>query len=577
MFTPVASTQEANPSSVGLLPFNSMTLNQSSVDIQQAFRAQLQALMGEDNDVTLHAAMSASDLASLSLSSPLFERYIRDFELDLEQIDQQDVFGQLSQWLVEQGVVFDLPSSYSTPNPHSAVFNAAESAAAALSFPLEAVTEEQSADLLEYESAVALASGGNGSLLSAFDEQARLKAKGITLPGERAMTNGMPVKNESAISALDNAEQIASNVDVEVLATLGVVHESAAQSNVGQQDAENNAINQAWLMHEDEVTPLSLQMPLPIPAESNAVVLASLAETDLDAPVLAEVDMAIASSLTAASAMANGSALTQMAVPASGLLPPSPVMAMTRPGASQLQSAQNLQVGTQVASEGVVATSQAVEALAEIALKGATFNAQAGLALASQATPLMSLQQKALLAEQQQQALVSSEKAVEADEAMEEGEMPLVVSPTERKSASPMLASIAYPLRHPQWGAAVAKRIVFMANQQMQQAQITLNPEKLGPIQIRLHLDRDQSIAVSMSAQHGATREALEQAMPRLKEMLTEAGIAFSSVEVDDDAAFSEQQSNKQAAKGAVESLDESVAETVVQNTNSKNMIDFYA
>lgn len=147
----------------------------------------------------------------------------------------------------------------------------------------------------------------------------------------------------------------------------------------------------------------------------------------------------------------------------------------------------------------------------------------------------------------------------------------------DRPATIATLASISYPLNHAKWNEALGRRIVFMANQQMQQAQISLNPEKLGPIQLRLQLDRDQMVSVSISAQLGATKEALEAAIPRLKEMLSEAGIAFSDVNVEDEAIFDdsrEQQSSQNTANSSDES--EATEETVNKTIQSDNLIDFY-
>lgn len=149
---------------------------------------------------------------------------------------------------------------------------------------------------------------------------------------------------------------------------------------------------------------------------------------------------------------------------------------------------------------------------------------------------------------------------------------------SDRPASVANLASINYPLNHAKWNEALGKRIVFMANQQMQQAQISLNPEKLGPIQLRLYVDRDQMVSVSMSAQLGTTKEALEAAIPRLKEMLSEAGIVFSEVNVEDDAVFDDSREQQSAHDNANSSDDsEATEETVNKTLQSDNLIDFYA
>ncbi|HEY9018495.1 MAG TPA: flagellar hook-length control protein FliK [Thiomicrospira sp.] len=270
----------------------------------------------------------------------------------------------------------------------------------------------------------------------------------------------------------------------------------------------------------------------------------------------------------------------------------------------------NSQAAQQAAPQGLAGMAQAAlnrqaqpanpNALADkVQLKAATNEAtskplndiQAPVQTSQQQLNQSNLQQQAMnlnlkdqWAQQQQEALKVSDVKYKAANA--EGELELLgVASTgaERKSSAPALASIAYPLRHPQWAQSVGKRIVFMANQQMQQAQISLNPEKLGPIQLRLQLDRDQMVTVSMTAQHGATREALEAAIPRLKEMLEEAGISFDEVKVEDEDAFeqSNQDQTAESAKTNAASVSNTASEGEVESPSVKkqtdNMIDFYA
>lgn len=146
------------------------------------------------------------------------------------------------------------------------------------------------------------------------------------------------------------------------------------------------------------------------------------------------------------------------------------------------------------------------------------------------------------------------------------------------KTTAPSLASISYPLNHQKWNEALGKRMIFMANQSIQLAQISLNPEKLGPIQLRLQLDRDQMMTVSMSANHATTREALEAAIPRLKEMLTEAGVLFDQIDVQEDSVF-DQPKERNTGFASAEQAEDNVTENALMTTqlDSDNLIDFYA
>jgi flagellar hook-length control protein FliK len=147
--------------------------------------------------------------------------------------------------------------------------------------------------------------------------------------------------------------------------------------------------------------------------------------------------------------------------------------------------------------------------------------------------------------------------------------------------------SIGHPVRSPQWGQALGQKVTYMANNKIQEAKITLNPEKLGPIQVKLSLDKDQHAHVSMVTQHGTTRDAIENAMPRLKEMLEAAGIGFGSFDVRDENGSSEQSlANQNGQSGSGQSSGgllaggeevEADGNGMVQTVSSDNLVDFYA
>lgn len=158
---------------------------------------------------------------------------------------------------------------------------------------------------------------------------------------------------------------------------------------------------------------------------------------------------------------------------------------------------------------------------------------------------------------------------------------------SERRGLLPVgLQSIGLPVTHQKWGQALGQRVVYMANQQLQQAQITLNPEKLGPVQVRLQIDHDQKVNVVMTAQHSVTREAMETAMPRLREMLEQAGVDVASVDVNDQKQFAESEketSKNQQASSANSAGDEETDgaltgdDSGVTTYSTDNIVDYYA
>lgn len=91
----------------------------------------------------------------------------------------------------------------------------------------------------------------------------------------------------------------------------------------------------------------------------------------------------------------------------------------------------------------------------------------------------------------------------------------------------------------PAWDQQLGQKVVWMAAGGDQSATLTLNPPDLGPLKVVLTVTNDQANAAFMSAQP-EVRQALEAAMPRLREMMGEAGIAFGNATVS--AGTQEQQ-----------------------------------
>lgn len=98
------------------------------------------------------------------------------------------------------------------------------------------------------------------------------------------------------------------------------------------------------------------------------------------------------------------------------------------------------------------------------------------------------------------------------------------------------LTSISTPVGQPGWGTAVGERIQWMLGQQLQQAEVRLSPPHLGPLEIRISLQNDIA-NVHFAAAHAATREAIEAALPRLREMLGEANLNLGNVDVGSQEA----------------------------------------
>lgn len=104
-------------------------------------------------------------------------------------------------------------------------------------------------------------------------------------------------------------------------------------------------------------------------------------------------------------------------------------------------------------------------------------------------------------------------------------------------SASTLLVAqppgITTPLNQAGWDQALSNRVMWLVNNGAQTAQLQLNPPDLGPLDIRISINQDQA-SIVFSSQHGVVREALDAALPRLRDFLQEQGLTLVQADVTD-------------------------------------------
>ena len=113
---------------------------------------------------------------------------------------------------------------------------------------------------------------------------------------------------------------------------------------------------------------------------------------------------------------------------------------------------------------------------------------------------------------------------------------PLTLLASQTTSVGQSVFSMQPSVQSEAWGKVLSSRVVWMAREGVQQAELRLNPAKLGPVEVKLHMNNDQA-SVTFVAQNAATRDALEQALPRLKESFQENGMNLANADVSDQAS----------------------------------------
>ncbi|MBV8634626.1 MAG: flagellar hook-length control protein FliK [Burkholderiaceae bacterium] len=112
----------------------------------------------------------------------------------------------------------------------------------------------------------------------------------------------------------------------------------------------------------------------------------------------------------------------------------------------------------------------------------------------------------------------------------------------------------------PGWDQALGQKVVWMVAGGQQSASLTLNPPDLGPMQVVLNVNNSHATATFTAAQP-EVRQALEAALPKLREMLGDAGIQLGQASVN--AGLAQQQQNfadkatPRSGGGAIDALAE--------------------
>jgi flagellar hook-length control protein FliK len=91
--------------------------------------------------------------------------------------------------------------------------------------------------------------------------------------------------------------------------------------------------------------------------------------------------------------------------------------------------------------------------------------------------------------------------------------------------------SVSAPVGGPGFANELAQRVVLFAGQKVQRAEIAVTPADLGPIGVAIEV-RGQEATLAFVSSNYATRAAIEDALPRLREMFSAQGLQLTGTHV---------------------------------------------
>jgi flagellar hook-length control protein FliK len=96
-------------------------------------------------------------------------------------------------------------------------------------------------------------------------------------------------------------------------------------------------------------------------------------------------------------------------------------------------------------------------------------------------------------------------------------------------------AEVRTPVGSQAWADEIGTHLTMMAANGREAASLRLSPEHLGPLEVRISM-KDGEASIVFGASNPDTRSALEQSLPRLREMFASQGLVLGDANVSRDA-----------------------------------------
>lgn len=103
----------------------------------------------------------------------------------------------------------------------------------------------------------------------------------------------------------------------------------------------------------------------------------------------------------------------------------------------------------------------------------------------------------------------------------------------------PVSLVIEKPVHDPSWHVDAATRIASLVTRGIEHAELRVTPPELGPVELRIEV-RGSEATLAIVATQPIARDALEQALPLLRDMLAQQGLSLGQATVGDGRAESQ-------------------------------------
>jgi flagellar hook-length control protein FliK len=139
--------------------------------------------------------------------------------------------------------------------------------------------------------------------------------------------------------------------------------------------------------------------------------------------------------------------------------------------------------------------------------------------------------------------------------------------------------SIPVQVTDPSWGENFSEHIVWLGTQEIKSAVLRVHPEELGPLEISVKVVKDNA-SVSILGHNADVKNIVDQAIPKLRDMMAEQGLNLTNVHIDFDQKSRQFSQNQNRDEGAFnhEGLENNEPELVTPlKRPPKGLIDYFA
>jgi flagellar hook-length control protein FliK len=145
----------------------------------------------------------------------------------------------------------------------------------------------------------------------------------------------------------------------------------------------------------------------------------------------------------------------------------------------------------------------------------------------------------------------------------------------------PNVSDLESPVGSAAWDDELGTQLTWMTQKGLESGSLRVSPEHLGPVEVQISV-QNRDASVWFGATHPHTRAALEQALPRLREMFASQGMTLTDSGVSRESLAhhgSRNQTRSQASQSisAVSAVGSTDASTAAAVRMSLGLVDTYA